>query len=288
MRVAGVTFILSIAVACGGEPFSAASKLESSGAPAAANAGSGGSQSAPNPSDLAAAGSLLAQGGGRDGSNTSSGAPPSGGGVAGSASVGGTDSVVGGDAGEHAGGEGGDGGVATSPGCSSRAMGDWELGYFPELGAATTQESHPFFQIGNHGEPTTLDQLAIRYYFTKESNQPETASCYWVTGDRCSLAKLEFHDLPMPTSNASRYLEISFPSASTVTVAAASLEVRVGFRAGPDVLLQTNDYSFDPNAASSTAAPFPYKRWLKATLYKDGELVWGSEPCARNSPARPQ
>lgn len=273
-------------MACGGEPFSAASKQESGSAPALSNGGSGGGQSVPPTKiDLAAAGSQIAQGGLRDGSSSSPGDPQSGGGVGGTASVGG-------DAGEHAGGDGGDGGnggAATAPVCSSRARGDWELGYFPELRAATTQESHPFFQIVNHGEPTTLDRLVIRYYFTKESDQAETASCYWVTGDHCSLLKAEFHDVPAPTANASRYLEISFPNASSVTVAAASLEVRVGFRAGPDVLLQTNDYSFDPNAAAGDAtAPFPYKRWLKATLYKDGDLVWGTEPCARSVAVRPQ
>lgn len=281
MRIAGVTFILAVAVACGGVPFSEASKLESGGAPALANAGSGGNRSvSPTKTDLGGAGSLGARGGLGDGSNVTPGDPHGAGGVGGTENAGGA-------AGEHAGGEGGDGGVATSPVCSSRATGDWELGYFPELAAATTQESHPFFQIANRGEPTTLDRLAIRYYFTKESNQAETAICYWVTGDRCSLAKLEFHEVSAPTANASRYLEVSFPSASSVTVAAATLEVRVGFRAGADVLLQTNDYSFDPNAAASdAAAPFPYKRWLKATLYKDGELVWGTEPCASNSPAR--
>ena len=163
-------------------------------------------------------------------------------------------------------------------------MGGWELGYFPELREATTQESHPFFQVTNRGEATTLNRIVIRYYFTKESEMAETAICYWVTGDRCSLARLEFHDLPVPMANASRYLEVSFPSASQVTVAAESLEVRVGFKTGSALLVQTNDYSFDVNAAApSTTAPFPYKRWLQSTLYLDGELVWGTEPCASNS-----
>ena len=86
---------------------------------------------------------------------------------------------------------------------------------------------------------------------------------------------------------AGRKAILSFPGASRVLVATADLEVRVGFRTGSEVLLQANDYSFDPNAAAANgAAPFPYKRWPRATLYEDGDLVWGDEPCARNSVGR--
>jgi hypothetical protein len=282
MRASCVTFILGIGVACSGEPFSAATRIESGGVPTHTTAGTGGSQPAPSTEiEPAAAGSAVAQGGRRDGNTSSPGGsqPESGGGIA----------SIGGDAGVGGEQAGGEGGASSAPGCPSRATGDWELGYFPELRVATTQESHPFFRIMNRGEPTTLDRIVIRYYFTKESDMAETASCYWVTGDHCSLAKLAFHDVPAPTASASRYLEISFPGASTVTVAGGSLEVRVAFKTGSDVLLQTNDYSFDPDAAAADgAAPLPYKRWLQATLYKDGDLVWGTEPCAVNGAARPQ
>jgi hypothetical protein len=184
---------------------------------------------------------------------------------------------------------GGEAGASALPECPTRVIDEWELEYFPELREATTQESHPFFKVTNRGQATTLDRLLLRYYFTKESDMPETAVCYWVTGDRCALAKMEFRDLPVPTANASRYLEVSFPDASGVTLAAESLEVRVGFKTGSAVLTQTNDYSFDASAAApSGAAPFPYKRWLRTTLYIDGELVWGTEPCASNGDARAQ
>jgi hypothetical protein len=152
---------------------------------------------------------------------------------------------------------------------------------------ATTHESHPFFEVTNRGQPVTLDRLQVRYYFTKESDMAETAVCFWITGDRCALAKMEFRDVPAPTANASRYLQVSFPSASNVTVATESLEVRVGFKTGSALLTQTNDYSFDASAAApSSSAPFPYRPWPRATLYLDGELVRGTEPCASNDPGR--
>lgn len=169
------------------------------------------------------------------------------------------------------------------PECPSRTSGDWSLGFFPELVATSTVESHPFFQIANVGAaPTSLDRIEIRYYFTRESNVPETAVCYWVTGDRCSRIRMQFEDVPGGTPVASRYLRVTFPGASDVMLLPGTFEVRVGFKTGASPMIQSNDYSFDPHPnPPSSAAPFPYKRWRNATLYLGGELVWGSEPCPR-------
>ena len=221
------------------------------------------------PENTAAAGATVNSEPGSVGGETSSEQPPQ---------MGGADGAL---AGAHAGGEAG---ATASPECPSMAVDEWELGYFPELRDATTHESHPFFKVTNRGQTTTLDRLLVRYYFTKESDMAETAACYWVTGDRCALAKMEFLDLPVPTASASRYLQVSFPNASDLTIAAESLEVRVGFKTGSAKLTQTNDYSFDASAAApSAAAPFPYKPWPRATLYIDGELVWGTEPCTASN-----
>jgi Cellulose binding domain len=187
--------------------------------------------------------------------------------------------------GANAGAPSGEGGADAQPEpeCPSRTGGDWTLGFFPELLDTPTVETHPFFQIANVGAATTsLDRLEIRYYFTRESDVPETSVCYWVTGDRCSRIRMRFKDMPGSTPVASRYLEVTFPGASDVMLLPGNFEVRVGFKTGASPMIQSNDYSFDPhpNPPSSTA-PFPYKRWPSATLYLGGELVWGSEPCPR-------
>jgi hypothetical protein len=265
MRASWLLFVPGIALACSGEPFTGAPNRERDRA--AGNGGSAGSEAGRSP--MVIAGTGASDGAARGGSNSTSDPPKPEGGVAGST-----------PGGAPAGDAGGEGGASTPPECPSRATDAWELGYFPELRDATTVESHPFFQVTNRGEATTLDRIVIRYYFTKEWTAVETAACYWVTGDRCSLAKLEFGDMLTPTPTASRYLQVSFPRASNVTVASGSLEVRVGFKTGPAPEIQTNDYSFDPDAvAPSSVAPFPYKPWLKTTLYLDGKLVWGTEPC---------
>lgn len=157
----------------------------------------------------------------------------------------------------------------------------FELGYFPELRDATSDESHPFFQITNRGATVALNRITLRYYFTNESGEPETAACYWVTGDHCALANMKFGDVATPTADASRYLEVSFPTGANVKVLPGVFEVRVGFKTGSSPLVQSNDYSFDPAASAPTSAvPFPYKRWVRATLYLDQKLIWGTEPCA--------
>lgn len=258
-------------VACGGEPFTALSD----GGPeriveSAAGSGGGGGPSSAGTLDSGRAGAGAAPVEAHGGSSPAEPEPSAG--AAGAA--GGAD-------------DGGEAGAPMASDCPSAASAAWELEYFPELREAATRESHPFFQVTNHGEVTTLDHLAIRYYFTNESDVAETGACYWVTGDLCALAKIEFGDVPTPTLRASRYLQVSFPDAANVTVAAESVEVRVGFNTGSQSLVQTNDYSFDPGAnAPTSVAPFPYKRWLKATLYVDGALVWGTEPCDRTARAR--
>jgi hypothetical protein len=270
MRASWLLLVLGIALACSGEPFTGS--LDPERDRPAGNAGSAGSGTVPPP--IVTAGTSSSDATARGGADAISGQPKPEIGGAGAAGGAPSEDTAGAD------GEGGESGTSTALECPSRATDTWELGYFPELREATTVESHPFFQVTNRGEAATLNRIVIRYYFTKESTAMETAACYWVTGDRCSLAKLEFGDMLTPTATASRYLQVSFPGASNVMVAAGSLEVRVGFKIGPAPGIQTNDYSFDPDAvAPSSVAPFPYKRWLKTTLYLDGKLVWGTEPC---------
>lgn len=177
------------------------------------------------------------------------------------------------------GGAGGSAGGARPLGCRTLLDGPVQLGYYPELSTASTQEIHPFFEISSNGQPVTLDRISIRYYYTDESTSPDSATCYWVTGDNCSLVSSTFHDVSVPTATATRYLELRFPKASKLSAAVPGIEVRVGFTAAETTLLQTNDYSFDSAAPKATAAvPFPYQPWTKATLSVD-QLVWGSEPC---------
>jgi cellulose 1,4-beta-cellobiosidase len=171
-------------------------------------------------------------------------------------------------------------------GCPQPLQGSIALEFFPELAAEATEEVHPFFRIAaTSGGTFAIERISIRYYFTNESASVETASCYWVTGDQCQLVRAGFFSLAQPTATASRYLELRFAPGSTLLVGSDPIEIRVGFSANHQSQHQSNDYSFDPQASTPSAAtPRPYRRWERATVYVDDVLVWGSEPCS-TSPA---
>jgi hypothetical protein len=264
--LSSISLALSLALACSGERFLPSSEDSPGDAGATAVGGAAG--------ELAGSASVpppvpgTAHGGSSPGTGTA--------GVAGAA--GGTDAEeTAGAGGEALGGAGGSADSAVA--CPQVSAGDWELGFFPELQGETTGEVHPFFKITTRAALTPLDRIKVHYYFTRETINAETPSCYWVTGNNCSRAMLTFRDLPSPTPDATRVLEVTFPGASQVSVPSGDFEVRVGFKTGAP-LLQTNDYSFDASAATPTSmTPFPYKRWSRVTLYVDEKLVWGAPPC---------
>jgi len=278
----GLVFLcFALVSGCGGDPFSAANGAAGAAGEGGAGVRSGGASGATGTVSDATQSAP-------DASSNMAGASSSGvaAGGAASAAGGSASSSTAGASGQTAGGAGGSGG-SSARSCPSATASSFELGYFPELRDASSQESHPFFQLTNHGATVALNRITLRYYFTNDSGEPETAVCYWVTGDHCSLANMKFADVAEPTADAARYLEVSFPMGASVKVVPGVFEVRVGFKAGSSPLVQSNDYSFDSDASAPTSAvPFPYKRWLRATMYFDQKLVWGTEPCSLGGTAQ--
>ena len=255
--------LVGLFAACGGSPFSAGSG--SSGG----SSGSGGRDAVSGTS----AGNV-----GEDHSPTEAlggkSAKGGNGGAAGTSSA----PAGGDDAGSGAAGEGGAAGLQTE--CPSAVASGYQVGFFPELRSASSQEIHPFFELSTTSAPVALERLSLRYYFSKETDSVETGSCYWVTGDRCASVQLSWHDLEVPTPSADRYLEVGFAGEQAKLSSLQPFEVRVGFFAAQKLMLQSNDYSFDADALAPTAEEtFPYKPWSRVTLYLDDELVWGVEPC---------
>jgi hypothetical protein len=255
---------VGLLASCGGSPFTASSSSNGGGAgtsgASSPEGGKGGRASAPDPAaggdattDLPAAGSAV---------GGASQTPDPG------------DGEMGG-----AGGAAGAGGRADAA-CPSAVDSGYQVGFFPELRTASSQEIHPFFELQTTTAPVALERLSLRYYFSKEVEAVETGSCFWVTGDRCANVRLSWHDVVPPTPSANRYLELRFDGAQSNLTSLEPVEVRVGFFAAQKLMLQSNDYSFDERAlAPTTTEKFPYKPWPRVTLYLDDVLVWGSEPC---------
>ena len=188
--VAGFVCLLA---GCAGSPFSSSPNAGSSGSSGSAGtdsvsgavAGSGGDELSPNQSAAGAS------------SKGSSGG--AGGGT-----------LLPADESDAEAGAAGAGGAAVVEACPSAVADGYQVGFFPELRGASSQEVHPFFELSTTSAAVALERLSLRYYFSKEADAPETGSCYWVTGERCASVQLSWHDLDVPTPSADRYLELRF------------------------------------------------------------------------------
>lgn len=117
-----------------------------------------------------------------------------------------------------------------------------------------------------------LSQLTLRYWFTAESNVGSQFWCDYalvgnqnVTGNIVTLAS--------PVSGANRYVQVGFSSgAGALYPLGSSGEIQT--RISPTDWSNYNeldDYSYNAGDTS-------FANWLHVTLYRNGTLVWGTEP----------
>lgn len=131
----------------------------------------------------------------------------------------------------------------------------------------------PFLQIVNMGSDTVrLSSITVRYWFTNDGTAASTYRCESAaigTGNVAGLVKTVVPARP----GADRYLELGFrATAGSLAPGAVTGEIR-GIVSKPDWsgFVQTNDASFDATGSS-------YAQSRKITVYRDGILVWGTEP----------
>jgi hypothetical protein len=188
-----------------------------------------------------------------------------------------------------AGGSVGMGGAGGQAACERRDGGDIQAWLFQEIATPQTNELHPFFTLTRTGLSVPLKELVIRYYFSGESSGDWQLTCLWVTkaGDQShgwcdSGVTLRIVALDPPRTQADQYLEVSFAGVSGATLDEGfPIEARTMFwRTNHPMLNQSNDYSF---AATSNlvqrVGTLDYKQTSKVTVYRNGALVWGEEPC---------
>lgn len=215
--------------------------------------------------------------GGSSGSNGTGGASAQ-------AGVGGTTIPSGASgAGGAAGGAGGD------AECASKVDGDIRAWLYQEIAADKSNEIHPFLALTNTGLNVPLNQLAIRYYFSGEAAGDWEITCLWVTkagdGDHgyCDEGvNVRVVALDPPRFQADQYLEISFSGVSNAALSDGfPIEARTMFwRTGHPMMNLANDYSYAPTGtATLNVGPGGYKQTSRVTVYRNGALVWGEEPC---------
>jgi len=248
---------------------------------------SSGGTSEPSSSDASTGGSSSVAGASAAGSSALAGSSSGGtsGGTSGSSGQGGS---AGTGAPSAKGGAGSDGGGG---GCQGPIVGNVRAWFYPELGDPTTNEIHPFFALTTTGKDIPLKELAIRYYFTAEMTGDWETECIWVTeqggqnGGLCSKGtELKIRTLDPPAYEADHYLEVTFPGVEEHVVSAAAdppFEARTRFfRVDHPNMIQNNDYSFDTTSSEVlTIEKSHYRPTARVTVYRNGTLIWGQEPC---------
>lgn len=138
---------------------------------------------------------------------------------------------------------------------------------------STDNQIRPQLQVVNTGNtPVSLSELKIRYWYTIDGVKPQVFNCdYAPIG--CGNVAGNFYQLASARSGADYYLEISFTSgAGTLAPGSSTGVMQLRFNKNDwSNYNEANDYSY--NSSMKTPAD-----WQKITLYRNGLLVWGTEP----------
>jgi M6 family metalloprotease-like protein len=128
----------------------------------------------------------------------------------------------------------------------------------------TTNQIKPHINIINSGDSDlTMDQLTLRYYYTREGSADEEFHVDYAQAGTGNISG-NFYD---------NYLEVHFSSgAGNLSAGTQTGEIQLRFNktdwSGYD---QSDDYSFDPSFTG-------FQDYTYITLYCDGALIWGTEP----------
>ncbi len=134
-------------------------------------------------------------------------------------------------------------------------------------------EIRPEFVLVNQGsEAISLNEISLRYWYTGDGDQPQKFWCdYALLG--CENLKGTFVKLDQPHKDADSYLLLTFGSgAGSLKGNSSSDEIKVRLsKEDWSEYQQNNDYSFDASKKN-------FANWQKVTIYRNGVLIWGTEP----------
>jgi hypothetical protein len=116
----------------------------------------------------------------------------------------------------------------------------------------------------------SLSELKLRYWYTVDGDKPQNYWCDYATLG-CANITARFIKMTAPVTGADYYLEVGF-TGGTLAPGASTGEIQNRFsKSDWTNYNESGDYSFD---ATKTA----FADWSRVTLYRNGTLVWGTEP----------
>ncbi|GAB3690455.1 hypothetical protein GCM10027592_07730 [Spirosoma flavus] len=131
----------------------------------------------------------------------------------------------------------------------------------------------PYLQVQNDGtSPVPYSEITIRYWLTAEQFSPMTnLSVYWAQLGTDKV-KMKYVELSQPRQGALGYIEYSFlPTAGNLAAGQNSGPIQNGIgKQDWTYFNESDDYSY-ANSANYVANS-------RITAYRNGALVWGTEP----------
>ncbi len=156
-----------------------------------------------------------------------------------------------------------------------------------DFGSPNDNSLKPYIRlVNNTPENIPLSELKVRYWYTIDSDQPQSFHC-----DHSTLTAgcggLNGNFVRLPAGNANRnavsdtYLEVGFPGSAGYFTAGSQFEMYLRLnKVDWSNYAETNDYSYDGSRTTFT-------RWDHITLYRNGSLVWGVEPTGGQAGSTP-
>jgi hypothetical protein len=124
--------------------------------------------------------------------------------------------------------------------------------------------------VNTGGDPVTLSDVTVRYWYTKEGSAPMSA---WVDYAALGSANVTVQSTAMPTSapGANNYVAVGFT--------AAGGDLPAGMSTGPIQLrLHKQDWSPFSESDDYSYGPTGGNAWKKVGVYYRGALIFGIEP----------
>src|SRR5262245_8074357 len=140
---------------------------------------------------------------------------------------------------------------------------------------AVPNDNHvrPHLNIVNGGTATVpLSELTLRYWYTVDGVRPQVYVCDW-TPRGCGNVTSSFVAVSPARTGADFYLQLGFtPGMGSLTAGQSTGEIQGRFNKDNWTNYdESNDYSYDPTKLA-------FADWDRVTLYRNGTLVWGTEP----------